>query len=433
MNRAYRLAKEGGWILSGQISSVIGSLVLVRVLTGYLEPSEYGQLALGLTFASLINQLVMAGLIAGIGRFYSIAVELNAFSSYIKASIRLLIIALSVVIGITALLMLILFFFGYTQWTGLVLTALTLSIFSGCSSALNAVQVAARQRSKAALLSGVDSGLKIVFSVGAIALFGPSGTSVIIGYAASSLLIMILQLYFLKFLSDTSDAKASELPNWERQIWMYAMPFSMWGIFTWAQQASDRWALQYFGDSDEVGLYAVIFQLGYVPIGVAVSFIISFVGPILYSRVGSGLDSRRNKSVHLVAMRIFAFIISLTIVVFIFSLFFHQWIFKLLVAERYGDVSYLLPWMILAGGAFASGQMLSLKLMAEMKTQKMTIVKIVSGIFCLAMYLYGAKSFGLPGVVGASVLFGFIYASWMFYISRSAVFLSNNLEYNGRD
>ena len=66
MSRAYRLAKEGSWILSGQISSVIGSLVLVRVLTEYLEPSEYGYLALGLTFASLVNQLVMVGLIAGI-------------------------------------------------------------------------------------------------------------------------------------------------------------------------------------------------------------------------------------------------------------------------------------------------------------------------------------------------------------------------------
>lgn len=432
MSRTYRLAKEGGWILSGQISSVIGSLVLVRVLTGYLDPSEYGHLALGLTFASLINQLVMAGLIAGIGRFYSIAVEQNAFSSYIRASIRLLVVAISAVIGITALLVLALFFFDYMRWVGLVLAALMLSIFSGCSSALNAVQVAARQRSKAALLSGVDSGLKIVFSVCAITFFGPSGTSVIIGYAASSLLVMVLQFYFLQFLSNINGAKAKELLGWDRRIWMYAMPFSAWGIFTWAQQASDRWSLQYFGNSDEVGLYAVIFQLGYVPIGVAVSFIISFVGPILYSRVGNGLDVKRNNSVHLIAMRIFLFIISLTIIVFIATLFFHQWIFKLFVANRYGSVSYLLPWMILAGGAFASGQMLSLKLMAEMKTKNMTIVKIVSGIFCVGMYIYGAMSFGLPGVVGALVLFGFIYASWMLYIARSVVFLSDNLDCNDR-
>ena len=420
MSRAYRLAKEGSWILSGQISSVIGSLVLVRVLTEYLEPSEYGYLALGLTFASLVNQLVMVGLIAGIGRFYSIAIEEGAFSSYIRASIRLLVVAISLVIGITALLMLALFFFGYMQLVGLVLAALMLSIFSGCSSALNAVQVAARQRSKAALLSGVDSGLKIVFSVGAITLFGPSGTSVIIGYAVSSLLVMVLQFYFLQFLYNINGVKAKELPGWDRRIWIYAMPFSAWGIFTWAQQASDRWALQYFGDSGEVGLYAVIFQLGYVPMGVAVSFIMSFMGPILFTRAGNALNPARNHEVHQIAWRITLGIMGVTGTIFIGTLFFHELIFELLVADSYRAVSYLLPWMIFAGGAFAGGQMLSLKLMAEMKTHRMAVVKVVTAIAGVLMYIYGAINFGVAGVVGALGIFGCLYLSWMLHISRTS-------------
>jgi O-antigen/teichoic acid export membrane protein len=39
-----------------------GALVLVRVLTEYLTPAQYGQLALGLTVAGLVNQVVMAGM-----------------------------------------------------------------------------------------------------------------------------------------------------------------------------------------------------------------------------------------------------------------------------------------------------------------------------------------------------------------------------------
>jgi hypothetical protein len=54
--RVLRLAKEGSWIVIGQISSVLGSLVLVRVLTERLDPAQYGQLALGLTVANLVNQ-----------------------------------------------------------------------------------------------------------------------------------------------------------------------------------------------------------------------------------------------------------------------------------------------------------------------------------------------------------------------------------------
>jgi len=73
--RFRRLALEGFWILGGQVAAVIGALVLVRVLTEYLEPEQYGQLTLGLTIAALVNQVVMGGLTAGISRFYSIAAE----------------------------------------------------------------------------------------------------------------------------------------------------------------------------------------------------------------------------------------------------------------------------------------------------------------------------------------------------------------------
>lgn len=50
------------------------------------------------------------------------------------------------------------------------------------------------------------------------------------------------------------------------------------------------------------------------------------------------------------------------------ALAFHGWIFQLLVAEPYRSMSRWLPWMILAGGLFAAGQILALKQMAEMKT-----------------------------------------------------------------
>ncbi len=82
MTRIKRLAKEGSWIVIGQIAVVAGALVLVRVLTEYLAPAQYGQLALGLTVAGLVNQVVMGGITAGIGRFYAIAAEKQDLVGY---------------------------------------------------------------------------------------------------------------------------------------------------------------------------------------------------------------------------------------------------------------------------------------------------------------------------------------------------------------
>ena len=74
-SRINRLAKEGSWVIIGQIIAILGSLVLVRVLTEYLKPVQYGQLVLGLTLGGLVNQVVMGGMSNGITRFYSIAAE----------------------------------------------------------------------------------------------------------------------------------------------------------------------------------------------------------------------------------------------------------------------------------------------------------------------------------------------------------------------
>jgi len=47
MSRLRRLIKEASWIIIGQIVAITGALALVRVLTEYLDPSQYGELALG--------------------------------------------------------------------------------------------------------------------------------------------------------------------------------------------------------------------------------------------------------------------------------------------------------------------------------------------------------------------------------------------------
>jgi O-antigen/teichoic acid export membrane protein len=417
-SRFRRLAKEGVWVLSGQVASVVGALVLVRVLTEYLEPAQYGQLALGLTVAGLVNQVVMGGVTAGIGRFYSIAAEKGDLSGYLHASRRLMDYATSAVVAIALLLMAGLLWLGYSQWMALATAALALSVLSGYNSSLSGIQNAARQRAVVAFHGGLDAWLKILLAVGVMLWLGSSSTAVVLGYALSSLLVTCSQLLFLRRLIHPQGKKPHEFTNWGQQIWAYSWPFSVWGVFTWAQQASDRWALQAFASTQDVGLYAVVFQLGYAPIGLATGMAMTFLGPILYQHSGSATDLSRNRSVHRIAWRITFAGLLMTALAFVLTLLLHEWIFQLLVAARYHSVSYLLPWMVLAGGIFAAGQMLALKLMSEMKSAVMTTAKIVTALLGVFLNVYGATKFGLQGVVAAVVAFSGIYFLWMAWLAQ---------------
>lgn len=413
--RIRRLSKEAGWVATGQIASVLGALVLVRVLTEYLEPTEYGQLALGLTIAGLVNQVVMGGVGNGINRFYSIAAEKGDLFGYLRAARQLLLIATAAVIGFAVILMGGLAAAGLHHWLWLALTALLFSIFSGYNSALNGIQNAARQRAIVALHGGMDAWLKIGLAVGVILWLGANSAAVVLGYALSALFVTVSQFFFLRRLiarqGVSCDRAAHE--DWQRQIWTFAWPFSAWGIFTWGQQISDRWALEGFATTSEVGQYAVVFQLGYTPIGLLTGLMITLIGPILYQRAGAAQDASRNASVHRIVWRITQAGIALASVGFAVTWFTHDWLFRWLVADAFRETSYLLPWVVLAGGLFAAGQMLSLKMVSELRAKALFPLKAATSLLGIGANILGAWLFGMEGVVGALVFFSAVYLGWM--------------------
>lgn len=412
-SRFRRLAKEGIWIFIGKIVTVAGTLILVRVLTEYLDPEQYGQLALGLTIAGLVNQLVMGGITNGIGRYYSIAAEKQDLDNYLHATRHLLAYATVVVVVIGLILIASLLWLEYMQWTGLAVAAIVFSVFSGYNSALSGIQNAARQRAIVALHGGLDAWLKILLAVGMVLWLGTSSTAVVIGYACSSLLITFSQLIFLSRTIPQKHTQTTNHQQWLYQMWVYSLPFSTWGIFTWIQQVSDRWSLQALASTVEVGQYTVLFQLGFTPIALITGMAMSFLGPILYQRSGDATDHDRNAYVHRLGWRMTHFSIMLTLFSFVIIFATHEWFLGLLVAAEYRGSSYLLPWIVLAGGLFAAGQMLSLKLMSEMKSSAMTTAKIVTALIGILFNVIGAALAGIDGVVGALVAFSVIYFVWM--------------------
>ncbi len=416
--RFQRLSKEMFWVITGQVVAIIGTIMLVRLLTEYLEPEQYGQLALGLTVVSLVNRVVMGGITAGIGRYYSIAKEKQDLRGYVLASRRLMVYATLVAMAIGVVLSGGLLYLGYSQWIGLATAALILSVMNGYSSSLSSIQNAARQRAVVALHSGLDAWLKILFVLYIFLWYGSSSTVVVFGYVLSSIFVTGSQIFFLRRLIQTKATKSKEnSKNWVLQIWSFSWPFSAWGIFTWMLLVSDRWALEIFSSMHDVGLFAVLFQLGYTPIVLLTGMLVAFIGPILYQRSGDATDQSRNANVHRIAMFITLSCLVVTLVGLLLALALHAWLFRILVSADYRSVSYMFPWALLAGGLFASGQMLALKMMSEIKSAAMLRAKIGTAILGIFFNIYGAAVAGLEGIMVAAVVFSSIYLIWMYFLS----------------
>lgn len=416
-----RLFKEGSWIVIGQTMSIIGSIVLVKILTEKLSPTQYGQLALGLTVSSLINNIVTGGITNGIARFYSIASERKDLKRYFSSALKLQMYASVTAIGIGILIILSLLLIGQNEWVKLATAALIYSMFSGFNNSLNGIQGAARQRSVVAFHSSLDAWLKILLALLFIIWFGSSAANAVIGYACSSLLVSISQLFFLKKKIHNSSTNNKEDNNWINQIWIFSWPFSTWGIFTWIQQVSDKWFLGAFGTSEDVGHYAVLFQLSYTPILLASGVFVSFLSPILFQRAGDATEQNRILDLQKITTRLSWLCIGLTIIAFIIGLMFHNWIFQLLLNSKYQSVSYLMPWMILAGGFMAAHQILGSRVASLLKTKQLALQQIFMCLIAVGLNFIGVKFWGLKGLVLSLVLFSLMYYYWMYIFTNSII------------
>lgn len=411
--RYLRLAREGTWIVIGQIMAVAGGLVGVRLLTELLSPAQYGELALGMTVAMLVNKTVMGPLSNGATRFYASANEANDLGCYLSAVRSWIFGGTAFIVLLSVFLVFCLLATDRQQWITVALAALLFATLSGYNGILNGIQNAARQRSIVALHQGVESWGR--FGVAAILIFwlGASSSIALIGYALAIFLVLVSQVYFFRKAIFQPLVNRNCGNAWEKKIWKYSWPFATWGVFTWAQSASGRWALQAFASTDEVGLFAVLFQLGYYPMMFATGIVNQLMAPIFFQRACNANTRTRIASVNELSIRMVVLYLAVTLIAVLVALLFHRPIFRLLVAEKYGIVSHYLPYMVSAGGIFAIGQTVALKHMSDMRSREMVVGIITTAIMGLGCNYLFAYLYSIEGIVFAAVIFAIVYTAWM--------------------
>jgi O-antigen/teichoic acid export membrane protein len=417
--RVTRLSKESGWLAFGQIMGVLGSLALVRVLTGYLAPADYGRMALALTIGTLVCQVSLSGVMPGIMRYYTLAVERGDVQNYTADSRRLMAYGTAGTILLGVLLISGAIMAGHASWLWGLLLAIAFTQVSSYNATLSSIQNAARQRNIVAVHGAVDPWVKIGLIVAILSISKHTPEAVIFAYLFAAVLILASQLFFFsRLVNRTTCRESTNDTPWLREMFNYSKPFMIFNLPTWAQASSDRWALQTFTAGPAVGQYAVLLQLGYAPVAMAVGLITGLVGPILHQRAGDGTDAARNRNVWRISWWIALFGLGVTAVAFLLAFVLHEWIFKLLVAPAYRDVSYLLPWMLLAGGIYSASQVIALKLMSDLNTRALVVPKVLTSILAVALNFAGAWVWGIDGVIVASVIFSVSIFAWMAVLAR---------------
>jgi O-antigen/teichoic acid export membrane protein len=418
----FRIVREFALIAGGQGVAALGGIVGVRVLTQALSPTVYGEVALGMTLALLVQQTMLSPLSVAFLRFFSPALEaqtINAYSNAVRrllrrASIPVLLLGVACTTGLVGI--------AHPEWIGVVVAATALSLFSGYNVALDSIQNAARHRILVAVHQIVNQWGRFLVALALIAVFEKSSAVVLAAYAFVSAATLFSRTVFLGnrvtgqggTTNDSAEAAHAMVARMRR----YALPFAAWGVFTWAFEASGRWGLQISSGTTGVGLYAALWQIGHYPIALLADTIATTVAPIVFARAGDGSDQRRLRDAQrmnaVVVRSMFAMAIVATVVGFLLQ----DRLVLLLVGPEYHAIAPLLPWAILSGGLFGCAQVAVLRILMSADTRALIVPKILTAVVGSILKVGGAYLMGLRGVVAASVIFSLGYLLWIVALNR---------------
>lgn len=409
----------------GRVFSALGSLVTVFLLTKNLIPSDYGALNLVMTFSIAITQIMVGPLGAGSTRFYMASIENGDSEGYLKTVFRAIKWINFVTIFIGLLVAVYLFTdqesINERNWLYPVVLITLFSLFTSYNTVINGLFLAAKRQFAASLFQSLEPWVKLLFAIGFIYLIGSSTSAALFGYTIAIAIILFFQFRLVPSLIkadlEENDRVKEKKVDWLLHIKNYSMPFFLWGGFTSLHLISDRWSLQYFTDLENVGYYSVLYQIGYFPITLVIGILVQLATPYIYQKAGITFSGGRKKDIKEIGKQLILVSLLITVMLVVFFYFAHEVIFYYLISTEYSSVSYLLPYICLAAGLFATGQVATLILQSDINTKALLKPKILTSILGVILNIVGAYYFGVEGVVYALIIYGSIYLVWILIIA----------------
>jgi O-antigen/teichoic acid export membrane protein len=410
-----KLKAELGWIVLGQALGFVGGFIGIKVLTNYMGPNGYGQLALGLSIAGVLTTYLYGPIANVVARYFVVyreRSELGVYFAVLKKGHWLLATYLSllavVIAGFAGILV-------NAEWALLVLFSALFGIASGINSSYLSMQSAIRQRKIVALHQGFDAWLRIGISIALLWLFSNSGYVVLLGYLCGTLLITVSQHWFamkndeIRYNWNSENIKEAALNDGRREFVAYATPFVFFAGFAIVSLYADRWIIQVVGGASMVGVYAALFQIASSPVNLLFSLVNQLMVPIVFEKAGAmSSDVQARESATLLRQTVLVSALASFLIITV-AFVFSDPIVRLFTNRLYA-ANHNVLWIVVLGLVLYNiGQIFCLK---GMYSNQPTIYFWPKGVQALSLLVFGyllAGHYGLVGMAWALCLSSVLY------------------------
>lgn len=382
--------------------------VLLPVLTRYLDPSEYGQVAMFQTFVAALAALVGLSVHGAASRkFFDPDAEGEGLGLFIGSCFQVLLCSSLAVLALIAI-----FHDVLSHWLGMPVYWLYLAVVVSAASFVVNIRLGQWQARRQAKLYGVlqvSQGLAVMLlSIGFVVVLSTGA----MGRVWAQFLAVICASFvaFALLYRDRLVNFFSWRPDYIKETLAFGVPLIPHVVGAFLLFSVDRFVVNSKFGLESVGLYMVAVQISLV-LGILFDSVNKAYVPWLFESLSRGDEAESRQLVKL-SYLYFLLLLSLALVAF--------WLgpvaVRIFAGEQYAGAGELVGWLVL-GQSFrgmyftVAGYIFYMK-----KTSILSLITIVSGVINIAGLLLGIAVFGLEG---AAIAFAiamscqFIF-SWFF-------------------
>lgn len=379
----------GSSILNGVIP-----FILLPILTRYLTPAEYGEVAMFQTLLGLLGAFVGVIFVGAANRkFYDSGLKQEELAKFIGTCIQLIIISSILVFAI-----LFIFQNQLAVWIGLKPKYILFAVVTAGCSAIIAIRLGQWQVQKQAIKFGIlqisqslfNMALSLVFVV--VLLEGSDGR--INAQTITALIFLGISLYLL------NKDKLLKVFIWQKKYLSEALKF---GLPLLPHEAGgfllvsvDRFVINKEIGLSEAGIYMVAVQLT-AAIGIIFDAINKAYVPWLFEQLK---EDNKQQNVKIVKYTYIWFVLIL-LGVFL-SFFIGPPLVILIAGSQYAEAGKVIGWLVLGQGFQGMYLMVTNYIFYSKKTGLLSIATLSSGILNLILLIVLIRLLGLEG---ASIAF----------------------------
>jgi O-antigen/teichoic acid export membrane protein len=405
--------KSFGWdtlkYVPYRIFPVLFGFIGLWVYTQIFSPADYGDYTLINTTIFLINIFVYTWIDESNLRFYTKYKDSGRLDVYFSTSFLMLtgaLVAMSLLI--TALSWLSILPAAISNYLILVVAEIiVLSFFEILLTLLRAN----RKAMEASFYRSVSAVFMLVVSLICIFVFNLGIASILLGFIVTDgilALAIILRYRYLSYIHlrsfsmDTLKLYAS-----------YGMPLMLTTIFSWVLLLSDRYFINFYWGSADVGIYSAAFQLADYPISMVTSMMLIAAWPIIIDTFEKHGEEQTKSLVTGLSRYYFLFVIPAVIGVSLLS----RDMITILTAS-YAIGFTIIPLVCLSKAMFGICWYMNVGLELKRKTALAALLIAVTGVIDVSMNIVLVPVFGFFGSGLALVTSYIIYTILSFVIAK---------------